>query len=48
MSSKLMQMPSVAFDIRVVDNHATYSVIGGGDSSISVARIDNLNQTRTY
>lgn len=47
MSSKLMQMPSVAFDILVVDNHVTYSVVGG-DSSISVARIDNLNQTRTY
>ncbi len=48
MSSKLMQMPSVAFDIRVVDNHVTYSVVVWGEKSISVARIDNLNQTRTY
>lgn len=48
MSSKLMQMPSVAFDIRVVDNHVTYSVVVGGDNSTSVAKIDNLNQTRTY
>ncbi len=43
-----MQMPSVAFDIRVVDNHVTYSIVVGGDNSISVAQIDNLNQTRTF
>lgn len=46
--AKSMQMPSVAFDIRLVDNHVTYSIVVGGDNSISVAQIENLNQTRTY
>lgn len=35
--------PSPAFHIRLTDNGVDYSIVVGGDNTISVARLDNLN-----
>lgn len=40
--------PSPAFDIRLTDNGVGYSIIVGSDNTISVARLDDLDGTRSF
>lgn len=42
------QMPSVAFTIHLTDGTKGYSIVVGGDHTISVAQTDSLQQTRTF
>lgn len=43
------QTPSPAFELRLQDGQVTYSLVVGGDNSISVAKVgDNMSRDRTF
>lgn len=45
---KLKHMPVVAFEIRLIYKDVAYSIVVGGDNTISVAQLENLNKTRKF